>query len=261
VTVNNSWSIELGKAETAAVATTRWTGLLRTLGYTVFIVYVVLGVLALLAGVVTLFSDGASTGLPLIGGGLLVALLGAIIAAPLLAISSYLAMGAHKSLAEVAHLEQTGRPLNAVGLAPATAVIAPAATPAAPVVQAPEVTAAPAPAPAPPAPPAPAAVPAAAPAPPAPAPAPAPPAPPAPTAAAPAPAPPAPTAAAPAPPAPAPAPPAPPAPPAASPQPTIPPTGAPRPGDAPGFYDDPDDPSKVRYWGGSMWTETRMPRP
>lgn len=258
MTVNNSWSIELGKAETAAVATTRWTGLLRTLGYTVFIVYVVLGVLTLLAGVVALFSDGVSTGLPLIGGGLLLALLGAIIAAPLLAISSYLAMGAHKSLAEVAHLEQTGRPLNAVGLAPATAVIDPSAAPAAPAAPAPAVAAAPAPpapAPAPPAP----APPAPAPAPVA-APAPAPPVP-APPAPAPAPPAPAPAAAAPAPPAPAPTPPAPPAPAAAPPQPTIPPTGAPRPGDAPGFYDDPDDPSKVRYWGGSMWTETRMPRP
>jgi hypothetical protein len=228
VTVNNPWTVELGKAETAAVATTRWSGLLRTLGYTVFIVYLVLGVLVLISGLATLFSDDSSNGLTLLGGGVLVALLGAIIAAPLLAISSYLAMGAHRSLAEVAHLEQTGRSMSLVGLG---AAAAPVAAPAAPAPPAPPVSAPPAPV-------------AAAPAPPAPAPAP------------PAPAPPAPVAAAPAPPAPAP-----PAPPAPEPQPTLPPTGAPGPGDAPGFYDDPEDPGYVRYWGGSMWTDTRMPRP
>lgn len=233
VTVNNPWNTELGKAEGAAVATTRWSGLLRTLGYTVFIVYLVLGVLAVLGGLVTLFSDGASTGLPLLGGGILIALLGAIIAAPLLAISSYLAMGAHKTLAEVAHLEQTGRPLNAIGVQAAAppAPAAPAPTPPTP--------APPAPAPSPPALPPPAT-----PAPVAPAPMPAPPV--APIAAPPPPAPTPPPAAAPAP-APAPA--------------TLPPTGTPSPGDAPGFYDDPDDPGYVRYWGGTMWTDTRMRRP
>ena len=114
----------LTKAEVSATATTRWGGFLRILGYAAFFITLAVAVIAFIVGLAMLgSSDGPAAGGSLILGSIAVAIYGAVVAAPLLAVSSYLTMGAHRALADI-ELQRMNLPVQArttsTNLAPTT---------------------------------------------------------------------------------------------------------------------------------------------
>ena len=73
---------------------------MRVVGYVVFFIYGIVGVLTAVIGFfVGIANDGLGAGLAYLFGGAFLVVFGAIIAAPLIAIASYLTMRAHQALA------------------------------------------------------------------------------------------------------------------------------------------------------------------
>jgi hypothetical protein len=102
---------ETVKAELAAQATTRWAGVLTALGYVVFYVHLAVAAVLLIAGLAA--DEGFEVLIGLVAA-IWTAVLGAVIAAPLLAFSSYLTMGARRTLADIARAYDADMP----GLSP-----------------------------------------------------------------------------------------------------------------------------------------------